>query len=542
MTVSGRLRVADLHWPLVIVATLIALLGVYNLHSAAAARDPQLYITQAVWMGIAAVGVAIFLFFDYRVTESLAYPIFAIVVVLLLAVLGQGRVAKGAARWLQLGPVGFQPSELAKLASVLCLSRYFSTRALAGGYTIGSLVRPLNPSRPLAVVLALTVFWNNLWLADPVGQLARFLRKAVNAEPAPLGDLLWFRALALLGIASITAAVVLAILRFERRSALLSPWPPGRRRRLITVTLLAGAVGVAAIVWQWQTPFLRDPFGVTIAKLVVGAEPLGPYAEPHSSMGLRVAMCLLAATYFAASLASLRHGVANLVDLLVAPIDLMFLPAALILVQPDLGTAGVVLLIGVSLMLVVGVRLRTVVIVGIVGAVVATAGWEGVLKEYQKRRILTFIDPQQDTQGAGWNAVQSMIAVGSGRWTGRGHKGGTQTQLSFLPEQHTDFAFSVWAEEEGFLGSSVLVFLYFALIVIGLSIAAEARDHYGGLLATGATAIVLWQALINMSMVVGLFPVVGITLPLFSYGGSSVLTVMGAVGILLNVHWRRRAH
>jgi rod shape determining protein RodA len=156
--------------------------------------------------------------------------------------------------------------------------------------------------------------------------------------------------------------------------------------------------------------------------------------------------------------------------------------------------------------------------------------------------VLTFLDPEQDTRGAGWNAVQSMIAVGSGRWTGKGHKGGPQTQLKFLPEQHTDFAFSVWGEEQGFLGSAFLAFLYLALILIALNIASNAREHYGGLLATGATAIILWQALINMAMVIGLFPVVGITLPLFSYGGTSVMTVLGAVGILLNVHWRRRTH
>jgi rod shape determining protein RodA len=169
-------------------------------------------------------------------------------------------------------------------------------------------------------------------------------------------------------------------------------------------------------------------------------------------------------------------------------------------------------------------------------------GWFGILKDYQKRRILTFIDPEHDLKGAGWNAVQSMIAVGSGKWTGKGHLEGTQTQLSFLPEQHTDFAFSVWAEEQGFMGCMLLLGLYLLLLVLALAIAAEAREAYGSLLATGVAAMILWQAVINIGMVIGVFPVVGMTLPLFSYGGSSLLTVMFGVGMLLNIHLRRRAH
>lgn len=542
MNTSGRLRLADLHWPLIIVATLIALLGVYNLHSAAAARDADLYLTQATWMGIAAAGIILFLVVDYRVTESFAYPLFSIVVVLLVAVLTQGRAAKGAERWLQIGPMGFQPSELAKLATVFCLSRYFSQRMISGGYTIGSLVRPLNPSRPLAVVLGLGLFWSNPWLADPVGQLARFLRRSLGVSVAPPSDLLWFRALVLLGICGAAAVAILAVTRSERRTALLSPWPQSRRKRLIGLTLVAATAALAAVVWYWRAPVLADPFGVAIQQLVNGAAEGGPYASPRSSIVLRLVLALGAALYLGASVAHLRRGVSSLADVVVAPVDLLFLPAGLILVQPDLGTAGIVVLIGVTMMLVVGVRLRSLIILGVFGAMVATVGWFGILKDYQKRRIITFIDPEHDTQGAGWNAVQSMIAVGSGRWVGKGHKGGTQTQLSFLPEQHTDFAFSVWAEEQGFLGSAFVVLLYLALIAIALSIAADAREHYGGLLATGAAAILMWQALINISMVIGLFPVVGITLPLFSYGGSSVLTIGAALGILLNVHLRRRVH
>lgn len=538
-----RLRLADLHWPLILVVSLIALLGVYNLHSAAAAsHDPDLYLTQAAWLGLAAAAVALSLFVDYRVTESIAYPFFAIILLLLLLVLTQGRVAKGAARWLHLGPFGFQPSEFAKLAVVFCLARYFSQRMVPGGYSLGSLLRPLNPSRPLAALVALGLFWSNPWLTDPFGQLARLLHTRLGGVAPSPADLWWFRALLVLVLVAFTALTIVAVLRLERRSELLNPWSAGRRRRLIAGVVILGSAFAALVAWQWRAPVVRDPFGVAIAHLVAGAAPGGPYEDLEAGLGLRLPLLLAALAYVAASLLRLRQGVSSLSDVLLAPIDLLLVPAALVLIQPDLGTAGVVILIGGTMMLVVGVRLRSLVLLAVFGAMVAGVGWFGILKDYQKRRILTFIDPEHDTQGAGWNAVQSMIAVGSGRWIGKGHKGGTQTQLSFLPEQHTDFAFSVWAEEQGFLGSAFVVLLYLALIVMALSIAAEAREHYGGLLATGAAAIILWQALINTSMVIGAFPVVGIPLPLFSYGGSSILTVMVAVGVLLNVHRYRRAH
>jgi cell division protein FtsW (lipid II flippase) len=542
MSFVTRQRLGDLHWPLIIVTAFIALLGVYNLHSAAAARDPELYLKQLSWMALAAAMVVIFLFADYRVTEGIAYPFYALVCVLLLAVLVQGKHAKGAERWLELGPLTFQPSELAKIGMVLCLARYFSQRVEPDGYTLGSLLRPLNLSRPLAVVGGLTVFWSKPYLADPAGTLARFVHGALGKSPPPLEDLLWFRVLLLVSVVAAVALAIIAIVRWEQRVALLAPWPPGRRRRLIAAAVMAGLACVLAVALVWSNPVVRDPIGVAVAWLHWAGAPQGPLGTPQSSLGLRLVLLLGAALYLGAGILTLRRGAATPLDLFIAPIDVVLFPALLILVQPDLGTAGVVILIGMTMVLIVGVRLRSLVILGFLGAFIAAIGWFGVLKDYQKSRILTFLDPEHDLQGAGWNAVQSMIAVGSGRWFGKGHMGGTQTQLSFLPEQHTDFAFSVWSEEQGFFGCFVLITLYFLLISFALTIASEARERYGALLSAGCAAIVLWQALINMGMVIGVFPVVGITLPLFSYGGSSVLTVVLALGILLNVHWRRRAH
>lgn len=539
---GDRLRLAELHWPVITIVVAIALLGVYNLSSAAAARDPDLYLTQFYWMLFAGLITAGTLFIDYRITESLAYPVFVIVCLLLVGVLAQGRIAKGAERWLDLGFVSIQPSEFAKLATVLCLARYFGDKPDSGGYTIGSLVRPLNPSRPLAVIAGLLVFRNKPFVVDPIGELARLLRKKLGGLPPPPHDLLWFRVLLILAILALAAIAVLVIIRWERRVELLNTWPPGRRKRLIVLTLGVALTLLVGLAWVRNQPFVRDPFGVTISYLVASAGAGATHEHLHPGNLMRALLGLGALAYLVASLRNMRVGAGSLSELIIAPFDLVLLPAGLILVQPDLGTAGIVILVGMVIILVVGVRLRSLVILGLFGAVIAAVGWFGILKEYQKNRILTFIDPEHDTQGAGWNAVQSMIAVGSGQWFGKGHKGGTQTQLSFLPEQHTDFAFSVWSEEQGFIGCAVVVTLYCLLILFAISIAADARERYGALLAAGCAAIIMWQAFINLSMVMGMFPVVGITLPLFSYGGSSVLTVMMAVGILLNVHWRRRVH
>jgi rod shape determining protein RodA len=161
------------------------------------------------------------------------------------------------------------------------------------------------------------------------------------------------------------------------------------------------------------------------------------------------------------------------------------------------------------------------------------------LKEYQQMRILTFLSPEMDPLGSGYHINQSKIAIGSGLLWGKGFLKGTQTRLHFLPEQHTDFAFSVLAEEWGFLGSTLLLLLYLFLILWGLNIAKSAKDHFGSMMAVGIVAMTFWQVIINVGMVTGLLPVVGIPLLLFSYGGSSMVTTMAALGLLMNISMRR---
>jgi rod shape determining protein RodA len=501
-----------------------------------------LWLTQLAIFGLGLCLAAAVVVVDYRVSESLAYPVFAIACLLLLAVLLQGRIALGAQRWLALGPFSFQPSEPAKLAVILCLARYFSHRIEPGGYSMRQLFRPLNPSRPLAMIAAILYAWQKPALADPMGELARFIRTKVGPAAPAIDDLLWFRVLLCAGLASALAIGVLVILRLEQQRALLDPWPEGRRRRLIIAWAAVCVSLVGLLVWHWNAALVRDPFGFVISRLWAAAAPGGHYALLQPGYGLRILLVLLAALYLAASAVALRYRRDHLVDLVIAPIDLLAVPAVLVLVEPDLGTAGIILLIGFSMILVAGIQLRTLLILGAMSVLVAAVGWFGILKDYQKRRILTFIDPEHDIQGAGWNAVQSLIAVGSGRWTGKGHLGGTQSQLDFLPEQHTDFAFSVWAEEQGFVGCLLVIGLYLLLLLLAIAVAREAREAYGALVAIGVAALVFWQAFINIGMVIGVLPVVGVTLPLFSYGGSSVMTVMIGVGLLLNIHARRRVH
>ncbi|MBF0528173.1 MAG: rod shape-determining protein RodA [Deltaproteobacteria bacterium] len=223
---------------------------------------------------------------------------------------------------------------------------------------------------------------------------------------------------------------------------------------------------------------------------------------------------------------------------LLGPALILGIPFLLIMKQPDLGTALHLSFSGLSLILFLGVR--TYVLVGsvIAGGVAFPFGWH-ILKDYQKKRILTFLDPEGDPLGAGYHIIQSKIAVGSGQFWGKGFLKGTQSQLRFLPEQHTDFAFSVFSEEWGFFGSLVLLTLFFLFIFTGLMIVRRCQDRFGAFLALGLISLLFWQILINVSMVTGLMPVVGIPLPFISYGGTSLLTTFICVGLLLNISMRR---
>jgi rod shape determining protein RodA len=358
-----RRAFAHFPWHLFFVVAAICSVGIWNLASASRSAHAPVWISQATWMAIGLALVFAVTLVDTRQFHRLAWVFYGVVLVLLVLVHTHGRWVMGARRWLTIGPVNFQPSELAKIAVALALARWFHADA-------------------------------------------------------------------------------------EKH---------------------------------------KDGYGL-----------LG----------------------------------------LVAPIVITLVPAVLVLKQPDLGTALVIVAVGATQILFAKVKWKTLAVLGAVAVVGAVLVYPH-LKPYQKKRVETFLNPQADVLGAGYHATQSIIAVGSGQGTGKGWGQGTQTYLSFLPEQHTDFIFSVWAEEHGFAGCLLLLALYFLLVASAIDIAGNARDRFAHFVAVGILGLLFSQIAINIGMVIGLLPVVGVTLPLMSYGGSSVVVIMSGIGLLANVGMRR---
>ncbi len=354
---------AHFPWHIFLLSMAISAVGVWNLASAAGEAHASVWISQAWWMGFGVVLALAISLVDYRNFQRLAWVFYALVLGLLVLVHFKGRSAMGAQRWLQIGPMNLQPSELAKVAVALVLASFFAADA-------------------------------------------------------------------------------------DKR---------------------------------------REGYG--LLQMVI-------------------------------------------------PLGVTMLPAALILKQPDLGTALIVVAVGCTQLMFAKVRWVAVAILLVVAVIGGAVAFRH-LKGYQRDRINCFINPTADAKGACYHITQSFIAVGSGQGTGKGWNQGTQTRMAFLPEQHTDFIFSVWAEEHGFVGCLLVLILYFALLASAVDVAGAARDRFGQFLAIGLTGMLFWHVFINVGMVIGLLPVVGVTLPFMSYGGSSVLAVYTAVGLLANVSMRR---
>jgi rod shape determining protein RodA len=360
-----RRLIQNFDWVLLLLLLIVAAISILNLYSATYPLrnegGSQVFVKQIYWFLIGFIIFFLMTTFNYYVLERLAYPIYLFSIALLILVLLSGKVTSGSQRWLGLGTISFQPSELAKIGILLVFSKFFSERGWHHGYRLRDL---------------------------------------------------------------------------------------------------------------WQ-PFL-----------------------------------------------------------------LLAIPTALILQEPDLGTSLLLIVLSFSIILFVKIKWKSLAILLLSTLSVAPLIWCG-LKEYQQMRILTFLRPEMDPLGAGYHINQSKIAIGSGLFWGKGFLKGTQTRLHFLPEQHTDFAFSVLAEEWGFIGSAILLLLYFLLVLWGLKIAKNSKDKFGSLLAVGIVAIIFWQVAINVGMVTGLLPVVGNPLVLFSYGGSSLVSTMAAIGLLMNIRMRR---
>jgi rod shape determining protein RodA len=224
---------------------------------------------------------------------------------------------------------------------------------------------------------------------------------------------------------------------------------------------------------------------------------------------------------------------------LAIPAALAAVPALLILKQPDLGTATIHVFVFLTIAFLTRIRWKSVAL--FVGTVACAAPlvWTYVLLPYQRDRVTVFLNPESDLLHRGWHAHHSRVAIGNGGLLGSGFMQGSQNQFLFIPDQHTDFPFPVFAEEWGFLGSIVVISLFAFLVLWGVRVASQARDRFGAVLGVGCSAIIFWHAAINIGMTSGALPVVGVTLPLFSYGGSSVTTMLIAVALLINVSMRR---
>ena len=341
------------------VSMLLAfLLGIVTLYSASKGSGTTLYKTQLVWFALGLGVTVAIVFIDSNLLERFAYPFYAVCMVLLTLVLFVGRVGGGSQRWIDLKFFHLQPSEIAKLAIVFTLAKYFADDKLPPPYTLRRLIVP---------------------------------------------------------------------------------------------------------------------------------------------------------------------------GLLVAPFFL------LILLQPDLGTAGVLFLVSASMVIFLKVHWKSMLTVVLVILIAVPLAYQFVLRDYQRDRVKTFLNPGRDARGSGYNALQCKIAVGSGKLFGKGFLKGTQSQLNFIPEQHTDFIFSVFSEERGFFGALVLLTLYWSYLFYSLRTVARSRNKFEMLLAFGMTGIIFWHVFINIGMVIGILPIVGVGLPFFSYGGSSLLTFMIATAFLLNL-------
>ena len=283
-----------------------------------------------------------------------------------------------------------------------------------------------------------------------------------------------------------------------------------------------------------------------IAVLFIGKEGVG--AERWISLGFLTfqpseffkIFFIMTLSYY---LSHREQGVClGLADLLKMVLMFFIIPGFLILRQPDLGTVMMLLFIFVSVVLTAGVKKKVIVVAVIIGLIsfpfVGNIVWGG-LKEYQKQRIIAFINPYVDSQGYGYHITQSKVAIGSGGFWGKGYLKGTQGPLRFLPERHTDFIFSVFAEEWGFAGNMVLFFIYLFIILRGFDTVKRARDPSAKFLALGLTYMFFFYFFINVGMTLGIVPVVGVPLPFMSYGGTALLTNFFALGLLINVRMRR---
>jgi rod shape determining protein RodA len=343
-------------------------------------------------------------------------------------------------------------------------------------------------------------------------------------------------------ILCLTAGVGFAML-YSAADGNIDPWASRQMARFAAgLVLMAGIAMVDTRFWLRYAYIIYSAALVLLVAVEISGT-IGMGAQRWIDMGvvtvqpselMKIAMVIALARYF--------HG-ARLEDIhnplyLFAPLILVFLPAALVMRQPDLGTAMMLVMGSGAIFFAAGVRMWKFVVVLTLSIAALPVGWQ-LLRDYQKQRVLTFLNPENDPLGSGYHIIQSKIALGSGGLFGKGFIQGTQSHLSFLPEMQTDFIFTMLAEEFGLIGALMLLGLYSIILIYGIVFSASCRNQFGRLVAIGMTTTFFLYVFINIAMVTGLIPVVGVPLPLISYGGTAMLTLMIGFGMLMGVYVHR---
>ena len=372
------------------------------------------------------------------------------------------------------------------------------------------------------------------------------LGDSLNRPRMRLRQKLWQVHWIFLFLLCLTASIGIATLYSaagKNNAGSFDPWASRQLVRFAAGMVILIAVAVVDIrIWlRYAYVFYGASFVLLAAVEVAGSIGMGAqrwidlgFVTLQPSEVIKLALVMALARYF--------HG-GNIEDVgripwLVPPLLMVAAPAAFVMRQPDLGTAVMLMIVGGAIFFVAGVRLWKFAVIGIAAICSIPVVWQ-FLHEYQQKRVLTFFDPESDPLGAGYHIIQSKIALGSGGLFGKGFLKGTQSHLNFLPEKQTDFIFTMLAEEWGLIGGLALIGLYFLILAYGVAISARCRSQFGRLLGLGVTATFFLYVFINIAMVMGMIPVVGVPLPLISYGGTAMLTLLVGFGLLMGVYIHR---
>jgi rod shape determining protein RodA len=335
-----------------------------------------------------------------------------------------------------------------------------------------------------------------------------------------------------------------AVMLYSVAGGAFDPWAG---RHLVRFGVCLGVLVAVALVdirlWlRFAYAIYAGLFALLVLVPLVGVRAMGAQRwldiaglQVQPSEFMKIAVVLALAAYFHQT----DEAKVSRLTRLAVPLILIAAPVMLVVRQPDLGTAVLVFAGGFAVVFLAGVHWAYFATGGVAALASVPLAWQ-MLRDYQKERVLTFLDPERDPLGAGYHILQSKIAVGSGGLAGKGLGSGTQSQLNFLPEKHTDFIFTTLAEELGLIGASGLLALYAALLCFGIVAALRCRSRFGRLMAAGITFTFFLYVFINVAMVTGLVPVVGVPLPLVSYGGTAMLTLMAGLGLVINVSVHRK--